>query len=177
MEIEVKGIEEIQKSLKKLEKKTGNLAPTLKAIGEMIRTKIDESFEKEASPFGEKWKPISATTAFNYAGGKKKAFKKGGRSLKKSFIKKYGAHGDKRILVESENLKDSWGVKADNKSVTVESYAKARGFPYGLTHQFGSVKRGIPARPFLPVDDKGNLESTLQKDILEKIEDDLLKGD
>lgn len=177
MSIKITGIEDIQKSLLSLEKKTKNLKPTLRAIGEMVRSNIDESFESEKSPFGEKWKPISSNTAFNYAGGKKKAFKKGAKSLKSGFLKRYGTHGDKKILVESANLKDSWGVKADNKSVTVESYAKARGFPYGLTHQFGSVKRGIPARPFLPVDDKGNLESTLQKDILEKIEDDLLKGD
>lgn len=177
MGVKITGIEGIQKNLLNLEEKTKNLKPTLRVIGEMVRSNIDESFESEKSPFGKKWKPISATTAFNYAGGKKKAFKKGAKSLKSGFLKRYGTHGDKKILVESANLKDSWGVKVDNKSVTVESYAKSRGFPYGLTHQFGSAKKGIPARPFLPVDKKGNLERNLKNDILERIEDDLLKGD
>lgn len=177
MSIKITGIEDIQKSLLSLEKKTKNLKPTLRAIGEMVRSCIDESFENEISPFGEKWKPISSNTAFSYAGGKTKAFKKGAKSLKSGFLKSYGVYGDKRILVESSNLKDSWGVRASNKSVVVESYAKSRGFPYGLTHQFGSAKKGIPARPFLPVDKKGNLERNLKNDILERIEDDLLKGD
>ncbi|QKF64572.1 phage virion morphogenesis protein [Campylobacter corcagiensis] len=175
MPVKVTNLDEIQKSLKRLRAYTINLKPTLKAVGEMVRTSIDESFESEKSPFGKRWKPISATTAFNYAGGKRKSYYKNGKSQKKGFLQKYGIHGDKKLLYESGNLRTSWGVKADNKSVVVESYAKGgkQNFPYGLTHQFGS--KGIPPRPFLPIDSSGNLEPNLKRDILEMIENDINK--
>jgi len=192
MSIEVKGLDEVQKKLQTLQDSlTGpQMQVKLRSVGVMVKNSIAESFENEASPFGKKWKPISSITAFSEFGGgglanlrtgKQKAYYKNGKKQTKPFLSRFGMGGSKRILVASGALAGRWIVAADDKSVSVSNNSSNNGCAYGLTHQFGTDKAGkhknihIPARPFLPIDNSGNLESKLAKSINGYLENEILK--
>lgn len=166
MSIEIKGLDEIEAKLKRLQELKNLDKSDFDTIGNMIRNKIERSFETETSPFGERWKPISAKTALRYAGGRKRAYTKSGKRQKKGFLDKFGAGGSKKILRLSGDLADNWHIKSTKNSVTVSNNSSNNGFAYGLTHQFGSSKLNIPARPFLPIDSNGELEPNLKENIL-----------
>lgn len=180
--IEVKGLEELQtklKSLQNIEKKT---KPLMQTLGNILQNEIEASFENESSPFGQKWKPLSSVTVLAYYGGggiknlkkgNQASFIKNGKRQSKQFLKKFGAGGSKRILRQTGALADKWITKASNQSASVSNNASAGGFPYGLTHQFGTKSAfgkgiSIPARPFLPVDKSGNLPGRV-KDVVKKV--------
>ncbi len=158
MSIQVSGIENINKSLHKLQTKLSSNQPLMAKIGNYIKTDIELAFEKETSPFGKKWKPLSNKT--------KKLKTKRGKSGK--------------ILRYEGNLADNWYVKAAQNEVTISNNASFKGFPYGLTHQFGTTNafgRGIniPARPFLPVDENGVLEKGLSEQINDMLKNEIEK--
>lgn len=50
--------------------------------------------------------------------------------------------------------------------------------PIGVTHQFGSTKKRIPARPFLPIDESGNadLPQEWESDLIETIKSALAES-
>ncbi|MDD3467490.1 MAG: phage virion morphogenesis protein [Campylobacterales bacterium] len=154
MSIEIQGLQNIQSSLNKLSQtlSPAQMKTTMNTIGNMVQNVIEESFEKEQSPWGEKWEKLKDATL-------KHKLKKGKSSKKLRF------EGD---------LSDRWLTHADATSVTIASNTKSpKGYPYGAVHQWGSKK--VPARRFFPVDESGKMESGLQKQIEDyldkKIED------
>lgn len=192
MPIDLQGLEEIQRKLQALESSLdeAGMRRKLNTVGGMIKNSIEESFENETSPFGQRWKPLSSVTAFaNFGGGgiknvkrgRQNAYYKNGKKQKKSFLSVFGAGGSRKILVLSGALAGHWVVRASAKSVTVSNNSSSGGFAYGLTHQFGTTRAGkhkkinIPARPFLPIDSSGNLEPKLAKDINDYLENEVLK--
>lgn len=191
MPVELKGLEETQRRLKTLESSLdeAGMRRKLNTVGGMVKNSVMESFENETSPFGQRWKPLSSVTAFaNFGGGiknvkrgRQNAYYKNGKKQKKSFLSVFGAGGSRRILVLSGALAGRWVVRASAKSVTVSNNSSSGGFAYGLTHQFGTARAGkhrnvhIPARPFLPVDGSGNLESRLAKDINDYLKEEIIK--
>lgn len=191
MPVELKGLEEIQRKLQALESSLdeAGMRRKLNTIGGMVKNSVMESFENETSPFGQIWKPLSSVTAFanfgsgikNVKRGRQNAYYKNGKKQKKSFLSVFGAGGSRRILVLSGALAGHWVVRASAKSVTVSNNSSSGGFAYGLTHQFGTARAGrhrnvhIPARPFLPVDNSGNLEPGLAKNINDYLKEEIIK--
>ncbi len=119
-------------------------------VGNATKNITTRAFENQKSPFNESWKPLRPATLRR---------KKG--SLK---------------LVESGHLKRSIQSHSNlgQKSVSVGTNLE-----YGAIHQFGGQagrnhKAQIPARPFLPVNAKGELAGQLKRRI-EKILDGFLK--
>jgi phage gpG-like protein len=164
MPIEIQGLEEIQSSLNKLSQtlSPAQMKTTMNTIGNMVQNKIEESFEKEQSPWGEKWKPLKIVSfhlGYTIGKGKNTHTKKGKQTA--DFLR---YTQNKKILRESGDLSDRWLAHADASSVTVASNVKSqKGYPYGAVHQWGSKR--VHARRFFPVDESGRLESGLQKQI------------
>jgi phage virion morphogenesis protein len=169
MSIEIVGLEGVQQKLTTLSGSLSgaNMTKKLRAIGNMVQDSIEDSFENQASPFGEKWKPLKIRTIHSSYGSKTHT-KKGVQT--KNF-QKYATN--RLTLVLSGTLKDTWQVDADATSVTVSGNATSKGYAYGIVHQFGSTKKSIPARPFLPVDASGNLEPKLLKTINDYLNDEI----
>ncbi|MDL0089278.1 phage virion morphogenesis protein [Campylobacter gastrosuis] len=142
MSVKISGLSDVTARLEALE----NL-PLKKSlfddIGNMAVNEIKDAFIDERSPFGEKWQELSAKT--------KERKKKKGKSSK--------------ILRDSGALFSKWEVRSATNSVTISNNTQNNGFAYGLSHQYGSKKQNIPARPFLPVDKNGNLEKKLEANI------------
>lgn len=143
MSIEVQGLEGIQRKLKTLDDalSPSKMHSTLLTVGNMVKNTIEESFENESSPFGQKWTPLKISTS--------RAKAKRGASSK--------------ILRDEGNLADRWFVEVKDDGVSISNNIQYKGYAYGKAHQFGT--KHMPRRPFLPIDDSGNLEPRLLKTI------------
>lgn len=176
MSIEVQGLESVQKKLKTLDDalSPSKMRSTLLTVGNMVKATITESFENERSPFGEKWAPlkvISYHLGYSIGKGKSTHTKRG---VQTKGFQRYAAN--KRILIESTHLWRNWVVVTDTDGVEISnnSARTSKGFIYGLAHQNGTKK--IPARPFLPIDDNGNLEPRLLKTIESYLSNQITKA-
>lgn len=150
--IEIKGLKKLQNKLESLQSIESKTKPLMQTLGNILQNEIEDSFENESSPFGQKW-----------------------QALKPSTIRQKQKLGKSSNILRSDgNLADKWIVKADDKKATVSNNTNKNGFAYGLVHQFGSNKIGrsrnikIPARAFLPVDKNRNLPKDLE-DVVKKV--------
>lgn len=147
--IEVKGLEKLQTKLRNIQKLEHRTAPLMEQLGEILKNSIEDSFENEKSPFGERWKPLAKSTLQN--------------KLKKG--------KSERILRREGDLADNWVLKSDDDKAVISNNANNKGFAYGLAHQFGANGAGrgkrtkIPARAFLPVDKNGKLAKDVKREI------------
>lgn len=149
MSIEVKGLDKILKKIEKLKNLDKSTLPLMQTLGNTLRNEIELSFENEKSPFGGKWKPLKEPTL-------KAKIKKG---------------ESEKILRKSGNLSDNWSIDATPTKVSISNNSQGKnGFKYGLTHQFGSAKKGIPAREFLPIDKNHHLPNGLKNQIIKDVE-------
>ncbi len=136
MNTEVSGLDELTSKLQEVHARSGDMRPALLEVGNVFKNAIEDSFKNGSSPFGQVWAPL------------KRPRKSGGS----------------KILVDSGQLGSRWSVRAEARSVEVGTNLK-----YAAVHQYGSRKTkgrggGIPARPFLPVDDSGNFEAKTVKE-------------
>ena len=123
--IRVEGLKRVQQKLKVTADRLINLQPYWQLVGMYVqRQTIRERFNKEQSPEGQKWKPLSHATIRRR--------------------KKHHKKGSMKILQDTGELRRSIAYEANNDSVRVGSKLK-----YARTHQFG--RGNIPARPFLGV--------------------------
>ncbi|HDZ4932357.1 TPA: phage virion morphogenesis protein [Campylobacter jejuni] len=154
MMIEIKGLENFFKACDNLIDMNKHGQSILTSAGESIRNGIEISFERESSLFGEKWKPLKNSTL---------TYKK-----KKGF--------SERILHKSGNLSSNWMIEATNNKVEVFNNTQSKnGFKYGLIHQYGSKKKNIPARPFLPIDNNNVLHKGIRSVIYEDTKDFIVR--
>lgn len=148
-------------SIEKIERRAGNFAPVLPAIGNILVADAQLCFRNSANPWGEPWANLTKTTLLRRAarrtGGK--PFKRGGK-LKKSALK---IMASAKPLLDTGLLRNSITFRVEGQGVVVGSSLK-----YASTHQwgalrgaFGSSGRGaipwgnVPARSYLPVRVRG----------------------
>lgn len=154
------GIDEVIKGLNELKKKVKNLTPVMNEIGNYIKNESELSFEKQQSPFGEKWKPLSVATLTPMI-----SYTKKGKVSKASEQALKG----RLILVRSGRLVNSITYKADASSVTIGT-----NLIYAAIHQFGG-KAGrnravnIPARPYMPISKTSEMPNKIINGIINLI--------
>lgn len=142
-------IDKLCGKLEKLSKAIENKTPLLRRIANTLQNATEESFDKQASPFGEKWKPNSPKTLAKKRGNK--------------------------VLIKSGLLSQSFTQKITGTSAQIgtnKEYAAIHQFG-------GKAGRNrkviIPARPFMPIKANGEIP----KDFGERLEQevvDYLKG-
>lgn len=137
-------IEELQGKLERLSKALENKTPLLRRIANTLQNVTEESFDKQASPFGEKWKPNAPKTLQKKRGNK--------------------------ILIQSGLLSQSFTQKVTGTSAQVgtnKEYAAIHQFG-------GKAGRNrkviIPARPFMPIKANGEIP----KDFGERLEQEVV---
>jgi phage virion morphogenesis protein len=136
---------EIHEALSILQRRVADLSPVMADIAEMLHTLTDEAFSSERAPDGSAWPDLAPSTW----------------RRKKS----------PRKLFESGTLAGSLHAESTSTEARVGVNATRRGFPYGVVHQFGSSKRHIPARPFLPVTEDGRLYDNVVEEIVEMMQE------
>lgn len=137
-------LDALQGKLEKLSKALENKTPLLRRVANTLQNVTEESFDKQASPFGEKWKPNAPKTLQKKRGNK--------------------------ILIQSGLLSQSFTQKVTGSSAQVgtnKEYAAIHQFG-------GKAGRGkkvsIPARPFMPIKSNGEIP----KDLGERLENEVV---
>ena len=154
-------IQELEKYLNDMAKRTNNMKPVMNTIGETLHRKSMEAFEKEQDPItGRAWSPISSTSLFAQTGGKKNSKTKSGKHTK-SFLR---AVADKRILRDKGDLQNSIDYTATNDSL---NFIAAK--EYAATHFFGDRKRNIKQRRYMPFTDDLDIDRKTTDEILDEI--------
>lgn len=140
---DLKGLEPLEKKLKYLSDITED--ELLEGVAKPIMSATIESFANETDPWGNPWVKQDSPT-YNH-------------------------------LDRTDNMKSSLSSKVSKGSVHVGLGAVSKdGYNYPAVQQFGSKKesgRGsnIPARAFMPVDIDGNLEPSVEADVIESVTD------
>jgi phage virion morphogenesis protein len=140
--IKVTNLKNVSKKLQTIEKNANNLRPALENIALILEDDIQTNFDNESDSTGRKWK-----------------------RLKKNTLKYKNKRGYKKKLQNRGILASSITSSVTNKSVEVGT-----NLSYAAVHQKGSEKKNIPARPFMPIDEDGQIPVTLEKEIIEEIE-------
>lgn len=154
--IEIKGIENFFKACDKLIDMDKHGQSIMAGAGESIRNSIIDSFKNERSIFNGKWK-----------------------SLKPATIKQKIKDGkNKGILKRDGDLSNdlNWQSEPTKSGVKVFNNMQSKsGFKYGLVHQYGSKKKNIPARSFLPIDNNNVLHQSIRSVIYKDTKDFIVK--
>lgn len=158
----------VQAALQALSSRVGNMRPVLQAIGEDIQERSKERFATGTGPDGQRWQANARSTIEAFI-GRQRGFGKKGINKKGQGL----AMGKKPLIGESHDLARQFHVRADNASVTV-----ANSMIYAAMQQFGGQKANypnlwgdIPARPFLPIKQNGELYPAERTRILDAIND------
>ncbi|EAH4981783.1 virion morphogenesis protein [Campylobacter coli] len=154
--IEIKGIENFFKACDKLIDMDKHGQSIMAGAGESIRNSIIDSFKNERSIFNGKWK-----------------------SLKPATIKQKIKDGkNKGILKRDGDLSNdlNWQSEPTKSGVEVFNNMQSKsGSKYGLVHQYGSRKKNIPARSFLPIDNNNVLHQSIRSVIYKDTKDFIVK--
>ncbi|EFT8730633.1 virion morphogenesis protein [Campylobacter coli] len=154
--IEIKGIENFFKACDKLIDMDKHGQSIMAGAGESIRNSIIDSFKNERSIFNGKWK-----------------------SLKPATIKQKIKDGkNKGILKRDGDLSNdlNWQSEPTKSGVKVFNNMQSKsGFKYGLVHQYGSRKKNIPARSFLPIDNNNVLHQSIRSVIYKDTKDFIVR--
>lgn len=140
----------------------GSLYPVLNAIGEEYTKRVDDRFESETDPDGNKWQPTKVLSNYlGYVGTRagykrKSAYTQSGRW--RAAFARYLAN--KKTLQLTGALRGDIHYQANNTSVTIGTSGR---IPYAGIQQFGGLAgRGrsvrIPARPYLARNTAGGME-------------------
>lgn len=154
---------ELRGALLRLQQRSGNLSPVLKALGEDIQERVKRRFASATDPAGGKWQPNTRSTIEAYVAAKSDKSKSG----------KIGAKGitaamSKRPLQgHSGDLARQISYMASNSSLVLSASPV-----YAAIQQFGGIAGRsvrIPARPFMPVTLSGDLYPAEKSQVLKEI--------
>lgn len=153
IQLKVTGIGEVQRTLYLLTDRLKHGREAWQLIGQYLRGRVvRDAFGGEQSFYGQAWKPLSDATLMARAYRQTRSARgrlKTNRGRQRSIVRALSGSAAK-ILQDTGTLRGSITAKADQHSVTVGSNVS-----YAKTHQLGSKKRHIPARPFLPTPESG----------------------
>jgi len=149
--------------LRTLAGRAGNLKPAFAAIGRSMVVSTQQRMQAQHGPDGKPWPALSAATLLARAGGRRKAFRKDGQTLRKPAAR---IMATAKALLASGLLRASLTSNADGGGVEVGTnriYAAVQQFGAEIHAKDGGLlvfgngtmfarKVTIPARPFLGVD-------------------------
>lgn len=132
-----------------------NAGPVLKEIGEDVTEDAKGRFETSTGPDGQRWAPNARATIeamLDKRGGigKRGRINKKGRDL---------AIAKKPLIGESGDLRRQIAYQVADRTLTINVspiYAAIQQFG-GKKSEFPNLWGDIPARPFLPITEKGDL--------------------
>ncbi len=154
----------VREALNALAERTANMKPILQKIGEDIKERTKLRFSTSTGPDGQRWAPNARSTIEAFI-AKRRGFGKRGINKKGQAL----AMSKKPLIGESRDLSREFHVHADQASVTIGNTMR-----YSAIQQFGGLagkgrKVKIPARPFLPIRESGELYPQDRSLILEDI--------
>jgi phage gpG-like protein len=154
MPIRVNGTGDLERDLEELQRKLENPEPLMRSIESIAHTETMRNFENERDSFGNNWRPS------------RRAIKDGGRTLHSG-----NSRRRRQVGHRVDHLQDAIYTGRSGRSAKVGT-----NMVYGRTHQLGDSSRNIPKRPFLPIDENGNLPEHLSEEISSVVSEYLFGG-
>ncbi|WP_199508612.1 MULTISPECIES: phage virion morphogenesis protein [unclassified Psychrobacter] len=132
--------DELQRVLNQAARQTSNTAPLMRTIRAQLLSQTQQNFRMQGRP---KWQALSDVTIKNY--------------------ERLGISTD-GLLRRSNSLYNSVQTFSDAVSATISAGGGNQSSAYAAIHQFGGMagrgrKVKIPARPYIPIDADGNLQT------------------
>jgi len=149
--------------------------PILRVLGEHETARIKQRFQTMTAPDGTRWQANAQSTIERYIYGKGGFSKKTGKITSRG---KATAMGKRPLQGESGDLARQIDYSVNGDSVTIGSnqiQAAMQNFG-GAKAEFPNLWGDIPGRPFMPVMANGMLYADEERDIVEVINGELLKG-
>jgi len=120
-----------------------NFTPVTEEIANHLYNLTEEAFDTQSSFYGTPWERLASST------------------LKQK--------QNSKMLYHEGTLQRSLNYEATSDAAYVGVNASANGYAYPAVHQYGS--KNVPARPFLPFDEHGEVYDTVIDDILTIVSD------
>jgi phage virion morphogenesis protein len=167
----------VRDALNQLLQRSQNLQPVLIKLGEDITERIKHRFDTGTDPAGQPWKPNSAATLSMLAARLGKSYRTKAGDLNRHGIERIASK--KPLIGESGDLRRQIVYEAGTDTLSVRATTT-----YAAIHQFGGKtsprslipNKIIPARPFMPIMENGQLYPQESADILQAINDYLIHG-
>lgn len=164
--------QDVRSALNRLAAKADNMQPMLQALGDDIVERTKRRFETSTGPDGVKWKANADATLGVLRAGLGKSYRKKNGDLNAAGERRIA--GKKPLIGESGDLRREIVAIASNTQLAVNA-----GADYAAIHQFGGkagrgLKVTIPARPFLPITQSGDLYSEEKALVLQAVNDYLM---
>ena len=142
----ITNIDEVLSELNAIKARGERMAPLFEEIAGHLYNIADESFENEASPEGAAWQPLAPLTI--------------------------ARKGSDRKLHHSGRLRETLDFDSDDHSASIGTTAVSeKGYPYPAVQQFGTEDGKVPARPFLPFTDSGDLMDSAKDSVLALVQE------
>ena len=159
---------EINLQLAQLSQRVGDLQPAYEDIGESLTILIDTFFKTGIGADGQPWQANAFSTTQNYikarggytANGK---LNKRGQVLAGSKKVLQGITGELRRTIFYQALNDSLIVGSPSMYAAIQNFG-------GAFKAWGKSTQQMPARPFMPVDQNGNLYPKARTIILRRLQ-------
>lgn len=154
--VQVVGIEAVQAALKTIAQHTNDTQPIMRGIANILQQRTQQSFETKTSPFGQAWKPSEHSLRQNGV-------------LSRIASKASAYHAEIYTTPIYAAIHQFGGtIKPKNgKYLTFK----------GSGSRFVRVKQVIiPARPFMPVNQQGEIDPTTLARIMRYLEKKILTG-
>jgi phage gpG-like protein len=150
----------------KIQKKLKDTVPLKMDIAKLLKSLTQETFEKQADPWGTPWVPSKRVTreiaSYERYKTSLAAWERGGKKGRKPKRPKNarGAYltGKAQTLLLTGRLRNSFEVLKQGTEVYIGSATKAKAIRgavsnviYFPTHQWGLKKKGIVPRPMMPI--------------------------
>jgi len=145
--VKIEGLEEVKQFFQELNTKIEHSRGLYAEAANVVKNAVEDSFASESDYYGRPWQPLKPET-----------------------IKRKGSS---KILYEEGNLQDSLYSRSTPFGAEIGISATSRGYYYPMVQQFGNKKGTLPARPFFPIDESGNVLEGMEKEIMEAISDGL----
>lgn len=158
--------DDVQRALKDLAGRLGDLRPALKAIGEDLQESTKRRFETSTAPDGTPWEPNSPVTIARQVHSVKGTRTKDGQLLTKKGAARWDSK--KPLIGETKALSEQihWALQGQSAVVVFSSMEYAAMQQFGGTRaEFPHLWGDIPARPFFGLSDKDQalIERTLRE--------------
>ncbi|KXX64187.1 phage virion morphogenesis protein [Marichromatium gracile] len=137
----------LREALDRLTRRLEDASPAMEDIARALQNHAEDAFQAERSPFGEPWRDLKPAT-------KARRARRG--------------HWPGAILSDTGGLAGSISRRAGANFAEVGA-----GKEYAAIHQFGGRAgmppgpAAVPARPFLPIDQAGDLPESLKREVLD----------
>ena len=152
-------IEEATREIERLAQRAGDLQPLLVAIGQGIEERIDKRFATSTGSDGQRWEENSPVTLAREA---LRLAVSGGNRKKDGSLNARGRRalaGKKPLIGETRALRDQIASQVSGTTLEViasQAYAAIQQFG-GSRSEFPHLWGDIPARPFMPITQTGDL--------------------